>query len=151
MKRRQGGDPMKKVLIVNGPNLNLLGTREKDVYGTETLEDIAKRVSIEAEKLRLDIRFIQTNHEGEIIDKIHEAKGKFDVLIINPGAYTHYSIAIRDAIKAVEIAAIEVHLSNIYSREEFRHQSVIAPVCKGQICGFGGYGYILALNAAANL
>ncbi|MCR4434252.1 MAG: type II 3-dehydroquinate dehydratase [Clostridiales bacterium] len=142
---------MKKVLIVNGPNLNLLGTREKDVYGTETLEDIAKRVSIEAEKLRLDIRFIQTNHEGEIIDKIHEAKGKFDVLIINPGAYTHYSIAIRDAIKAVEIAAIEVHLSNIYSREEFRHQSVIAPVCKGQICGFGGYGYILALNAAANL
>lgn len=139
---------MKRVLVINGPNLNLLGTREKEVYGSETLEDIAKKVNSEAEKLNVDLSFVQTNHEGEIIDKIHEVRGKVDVIIINPGAYTHYSIAIRDAIKAVEIPAIEVHLSNIHAREEFRSKSVIAPVCKGQISGFGSNSYILALNAA---
>lgn len=142
---------MKKVLVINGPNLNLLGTREKDVYGTETLESIAKKVNAEGKKLNAEIAFIQSNHEGEIIDRIHDANGKYDVIIINPGAYTHYSIAIRDAIKGVDIPAIEVHLSNIHSREEFRHKSVIAPVCVGQISGFGGYGYIMALNAAVNL
>ncbi|HHV28591.1 type II 3-dehydroquinate dehydratase [Acetivibrio mesophilus] len=139
---------MKKVLVINGPNLNLLGTREKDIYGEETLEDIAIKMNTEAIKLNVDLSFIQTNHEGEIIDKIHEAKGRIDTIIINPGAYTHYSIAIRDAIKAVEIPAIELHLSNIHAREEFRSKSVIAPVCVGQICGFGSLGYILALNAA---
>lgn len=142
---------MKKVLIINGPNLNLLGTREKDVYGSETLQDIARKVNVEAERLNLELGFVQSNHEGEIIDKIHEARGKYDVLIINPGAYTHYSIAIRDAVKAVEIPTIEIHLSNIHSREEFRTKSVIAPVCVGQISGFGSNSYILALNAAAGL
>lgn len=139
---------MKKVLIINGPNLNLLGTREKDIYGTETLQDIAKKVGEEAKKLGMDFDFIQTNHEGEIIDKIHAARGNYEVLIINPGAFTHYSLAIRDAIKAVELPAIEVHLSNIHAREEFRSKSVIAPVCVGQISGFGGNSYLVALNAA---
>lgn len=139
---------MKKILVINGPNLNLLGTREKDIYGKETLLDIAQKLDAEALKLNVDLSFIQTNHEGEIIDKIHESKGNVDVIIINPGAYTHYSIAIRDAIKAVDTPAIEVHLSNIHAREEFRSKSVIAPVCVGQISGFGSSSYILALNAA---
>lgn len=142
---------MKKILIINGPNLNLLGTREKAVYGTETLEDIARKTSIEAAKLNVEVEFIQSNHEGEIIDRIHAARGTADVIIINPGAYTHYSIAIRDAIKALEIPAIEIHLSNIHAREEFRSHSVIAPVCVGQICGFGSNSYILGLNAAVML
>src|SRR5690554_1281166 len=126
---------MKKVLVINGPNLNLLGSRETDIYGTETLTDIARKVMAEAERLGLEADFVQSNHEGEIIDKIHYARDKYDVLIINPGAYTHYSIAIRDAIKSVELPAIEIHLSNVHSREEFRRVSVIAPVCVGQICG----------------
>lgn len=140
---------MKKVLIINGPNLNLLGIREKGVYGTGTLEEIAKKCISEAQKLDMEIDFVQSNHEGEIIDKIHASRGYYDVLIINPGAYTHYSIAIRDAIKAVEVPAIEVHLSNIHAREEFRSKSVIAPVCAGQISGFGGNSYLAALHAAA--
>ncbi|HPU40971.1 MAG TPA: type II 3-dehydroquinate dehydratase [Acetivibrio clariflavus] len=142
---------MKKILIINGPNLNLLGIREKEVYGTETLDDIAKKVAEEAAKLNVNIEFFQSNHEGDIIDKIHAARGNTDAIIINPGAYTHYSIAIRDAIKAVEIPTIEIHLSNIHAREEFRSHSVIAPVCVGQICGFGSNSYILGLNAAALL
>ncbi|QNU65532.1 type II 3-dehydroquinate dehydratase [Ruminiclostridium herbifermentans] len=142
---------MKKVLVINGPNLNLLGVREKSVYGSETLLDIAKAVNDESLKLGLDTDFIQSNIEGEIIEKLHSARGVYDVVIINAAAYTHYSIAIRDAIKAIEIPAIEIHLSNIHSREEFRHTSVIAPVCVGQICGFGKMSYILALHAAANL
>lgn len=142
---------MKKVLVINGPNLNLLGIREKDIYGGETLLDIAKKVNDEAKKMDMDVDFVQSNHEGEIIDKIHEAKEKYDVIIINPGAYTHYSIAIRDAVKAVEVPTIEVHLSNIHAREEFRSKSVIAPVCAGQISGFGGNSYIAALTMAALL
>lgn len=142
---------MKKVLVVNGPNLNLLGQREKDVYGSETLEDIAKKAHVEAQKLDIEMSFIQSNHEGELIDRIHAARGNFDAIIINPGAYTHYSIAIRDAIKAVEIPAIEVHMSNIYNREEFRSKSVIAPVCTGQVSGFGVNSYILALHAVSLL
>ncbi|EMS71936.1 type II 3-dehydroquinate dehydratase [Ruminiclostridium cellobioparum] len=142
---------MKKVLVVNGPNLNLLGVREKGVYGSETLLDIAKAVNITSEELGLETDFIQSNHEGEIIDRLHAARGVYQAVIINAGAYTHYSIAIRDAIKSIEIPTIEIHLSNIHSREEFRHTSVIAPVCAGQICGFGKMSYILALHAAANL
>ncbi|NMB34159.1 MAG: type II 3-dehydroquinate dehydratase [Clostridium sp.] len=142
---------MKKVLLINGPNLNLLGQREKEIYGNETLGDITKKVDREATRLGIEIDFMQTNHEGKIIDKIHESRGKVDVIIINPAAFTHYSIAIRDAIKAVEIPTIEVHLSNIHAREEFRRESVIAPVCIGQIAGFGGMGYILALHSAIAL
>lgn len=141
----------KRIIIINGPNLNMLGTREKDVYGTTTLSEIAAAVTEEAKVLGMDSDFVQTNHEGEIIDKIHEARGRYDIIIINPGAYTHYSIAIRDAIKAVELPCIEVHLSNIHAREEFRTNSVIAPVCSGQISGFGANSYILALQAAALL
>lgn len=141
----------KKILVINGPNLNLLGTREKDVYGTVTLGEIASMMNKEASGLGMDLDFIQTNHEGEIIDRIHSARGVYAVLIINAGAYTHYSIAIRDALKAVEIPAIEVHLSNIHAREEFRSKSVIAPVCCGQISGFGPDSYLLALKAAVNL
>lgn len=142
---------MKKILVINGPNLNLLGIREKNVYGSETLLDIAKEVDVTSQELGLETDFIQSNHEGEIIDKLHAARGVYDVIIINAGAYTHYSIAIRDAIKGIEIPTIEIHLSNIHSREEFRHTSVIAPVCIGQICGFGKMSYILALHAAVNI
>lgn len=142
---------MKKVLVINGPNLNLLGIREKGIYGSETLEDISKKLGVEAEKLNMEVAFYQSNHEGGIIDTLHDARGKYDVIIMNPGAYTHYSIAIRDAVKAVEIPTIEVHLSNIHAREEFRSRSVIAPVCAGQISGLGSMGYILALRAALNI
>jgi 3-dehydroquinate dehydratase-2 len=142
---------MRKILFINGPNLNMLGIREKGIYGSATLEEIAILVSEKANELGVDIDFIQTNHEGEIIDKIHASRGVYDAIIINPGAYTHYSIAIRDALKAVEIPTIEVHLSNIHSREEFRAKSIIAPVCKGQISGFGKFSYILGLYAAVDL
>lgn len=140
-----------KVLVVNGPNLNLLGLREKNYYGTQTLEDLENMMYIEAEKLKMDLSFFQSNHEGYIIDAIHDARGKYDAIIINPGAFTHYSYAIRDAISSVEIPCIEVHISNIHAREEFRAKSVIAPACKGQICGFGLSSYILALNAAKTI
>jgi len=142
---------MKKILFINGPNLNMLGIREKSIYGDATLKEIERSVTEKAHELGVVADFMQTNHEGEIIDKIHTSRGVYDVIVINPGAYTHYSIAIRDAIKAVEIPAIEIHLSNIHAREEFRSKSVIAPVCKGQISGFGKYSYILGLYAAVEL
>ncbi len=142
---------MGKVLVINGPNLNLLGKREIGIYGTLTLDEINKMVSDEAERLGLQIEFFQSNHEGEIIERVHSAVGELDCLIINPGAYTHYSIAIRDAVAAVKIPTIEVHLSNIHSREEFRHRSVIAPVCVGQIAGFGPTSYVLAVRAAGEI
>ena len=136
---------MRKVLIVNGPNLNLLGRREPEVYGTGTLEDINEKLRTCADELKLQVEFFQSNSEGAIIDFLHKEGFDAHGLIINAGAYTHYSFAIRDAITAVGITAIEVHLSNIYSREEFRHMSVIAPVCRGHIVGFGAEGYFMAL------
>lgn len=134
-----------KILVVNGPNLNLLGTREPDVYGTLTLKQIEEKVLNSALEKNIDVEFFQSNIEGEIINKIQQSG--FDGLIINPAGYSHTSVAIRDAISAVKIPAVEVHISNIYSREEFRHTSLIAPVCIGQISGFGANVYILALTA----
>ncbi len=142
---------MKKIFIINGPNLNLLGKREENIYGSETLEDINKKISQKAEELKLEVAFFQSNSEGEIVSKIQELKKEgFSGLIINPGAYTHTSIAIRDAIAGVNINTIEVHISNIHSREEFRKQSFIAPVCIGQISGLSYFGYIYALEYFAN-
>ncbi len=141
---------MLRILILNGPNLNMLGTREPDVYGSETLEDINTAVKSEAEKLGVEAGFFQSNNEGGIIDGIQNSKQNYDAIVINPGAYTHYSIAIRDAIKACGVPVVEVHLSNIHSREEFRSRSIIAPVCIGQISGFGGYSYILGLHAVVD-
>ena len=137
---------MKKILIINGPNLNLLGTREPEIYGKLTLKDIETALTNAAQKYGVELECFQSNHEGEIVDKICSAKNIFDAIIINPAAYTHTSVAIRDALAAVEIATIEVHISNIYSREQFRHNSLIAPVCVGQISGLGLDGYIAALN-----
>ena len=133
---------MKKILVINGPNLNLLGTREPEIYGRLTLNDIETQLKNKAEQLKVEIECFQSNCEGEIVDKIGLAKNKFDAIIINPAAYTHTSVAIRDAISAVDIATIEVHISNIYSREEFRHKSFISPVCIGQISGLGIDGYL---------
>lgn len=134
-----------KVLVINGPNLNLLGKREKNIYGTVSFEKMIDIIENEANKLGIDVDFFQSNCEGEIIDKIHSADGVYNVIIINPGAYTHYSFAIHDAIKAIDVPTIEVHLSNIHAREEFRSKSVTAPACIGQISGFGINSYLLAL------
>lgn len=139
-----------KILIINGPNLNLLGTREAEIYGKKTLEDINASLQSLADELGVDIDIRQSNHEGEIVEMIQNARG-YAALVINPAAYTHTSIAIRDAISAVNIPAIEVHLSNIYRREEFRHKSLIAPVAHGQISGFGPDGYALGLRAAVSV
>lgn len=138
---------MTKVLVLHGPNLNLLGQREPEVYGQKTLDQINREIAALGAQLNLELDFFQSNHEGALIDQIHHAKGRFDWLIFNPGAFTHYSLAIRDALAAVEIPTIEVHLSNIQAREEFRSRSVIAPVCQGQISGFGATSYLLALYA----
>lgn len=137
---------MKKILVLNGPNLNMLGIREPQVYGTTTLKDIENMLKEKAQYLNVEIEFFQSNHEGDIVDKICNAKNSFGGIIINPAAYTHTSVAIRDAISAVGLPVIEVHLSNIHSREEFRHKSLTAPVCKAQISGCGIYGYIFALE-----
>jgi 3-dehydroquinate dehydratase-2 len=136
-----------KVLVIHGPNLNLLGVREPEVYGRQSLEEINRMIEKEAEKLGIEVKIVQYNGEKEIIEEIHSAIGNFQGIIINPGAYTHYSYAIRDALASVRLPTIEVHLSNIHSREDFRRHSVIAPVCLGGIYGFGGISYILALRA----
>lgn len=140
-----------KVLFLNGPNLNLLGQREPHIYGRFTLEQIEAKVRARASKVGVEVGFYQSNSEGALIDSIQQARGHFDVIVINAGAYTHTSIAVRDAISAAGVPTIEIHLSNIHSREEFRHKSVIAPVCSGQIMGFGMNSYILGLEAAVNI
>ncbi len=139
-----------KILFLNGPNLNLLGTREPEVYGHATLTDIEASVRRRAKELSVHIEFRQSNMEGELVTWVQQAKGEFDGLVINAAAYTHTSVALRDSIAAVGIPAVEVHLSNVHARERFRHKSLIAPVCKGQVTGFGAFSYILALEALVN-
>lgn len=140
-----------KVLFLNGPNLNLLGQREPEVYGRMTLSDIEQQVRVRASGLGVEVEFRQSNTEGELVTWIQQAKGPFSAIVLNAAAYTHTSVALRDAIAAAGVPTIEVHLSNIHSREEFRHRSLIAPVCRGQIVGFGAFTYVLGLEAAVNI
>lgn len=140
-----------RILVLNGPNLNLLGKREKGVYGSLTLEEIVRRVEELAVELGVEVSFFQSNSEGDLVDAIQKAAGGYSALILNPAAYTHTSVALRDALAAVELPAVEVHLSNIYAREEFRHTSLTAPLCRGVITGLGADGYLLALRAVASL
>ena len=140
-----------KVLFLNGPNLNLLGTRQPEIYGRTTLSSIENLVRERAGKLEVEIEFKQSNHEGELVTWIQQAMGHFDGLVINAAAYTHTSIALRDAISAAGLPTVEIHLSNIHAREEFRHRSLISAVCKGQICGFGAFSYVLGLEAIVNV
>ncbi|CDE45137.1 3-dehydroquinate dehydratase 1 [Clostridium sp. CAG:768] len=139
-----------KILIINGVNMNMLGLRETEKYGTMTLKDLEKELYAFSFELGIDIETFQSNFEGEIVEKIHQTKDNFDGIVINAGAYTHTSIAIRDAISAVNIPTVEVHMTNIYKREEFRHHSYIAPVCIGQISGFGINSYKLGLKAVVD-
>ncbi len=136
-----------KILVLNGPNLNLVGQREPGVYGTESYASICEAIRTRAETLGMQADCDQTNSEGGLIDRLHAARGVYDGIVLNAGAYTHYSYAIRDAIAAIQLPVVEVHMSNIHAREEFRHTSVIAPVCRGQIAGFGADSYMLALQA----
>lgn len=140
-----------KILFLNGPNLNLLGQREPQTYGWTTLADIENKVRDRAAKLGAEVTFRQSNSESELVTWIHEAMGKQDAIVINAAAYTHTSIALRDAIAAAGIPTIEIHLSNVHAREQFRHVSLIAPVCRGQVCGFGAFSYVLGLEAAVNI
>jgi 3-dehydroquinate dehydratase-2 len=136
-----------KILVLNGPNLNLLGTREKSVYGSETLENIVDELRVYAQQHDVELRDFQSNSEGALVDTVHEARTWADGIIFNAGAYTHYSIALRDAIAGVGLPVIEVHISNVHAREEFRHKSVLAPVCLGVIAGFGRNSYFLGVDA----
>jgi len=138
---------MKKILVIHGPNLNLLGRREPEIYGHTTLEEINRGLEKAATKKKVNLAIKQSNHEGEIVDLIGKAKNKYDGILINPAAYTHTSVAIRDAILASGVPTVEVHLSNIHTREEFRHKSLISPVAKGTIMGFGPKSYLLGLEA----
>lgn len=140
-----------EIMILNGPNLNMLGVREPAIYGHETLGDIEDACRAIAEDLDLGIDFRQSNHEGELVSWIHEARDSADGIVINAGAYTHTSVAILDALTLAELPVIEVHLSNIYKRESFRHRSYISPIARGVLCGFGGQGYVLAIQAMARI
>lgn len=139
------------ILVVHGPNLNLLGRREPDIYGSLTLDQLNKMVEERSGALGIKVEIFQSNHEGEMVEQIQQAPGRFDGILINPAAFTHYSYAIRDAIAAVGLPFIEVHLSNIYSRESFRHKSVFSALAEGVICGLGPEGYLLGLEALANI
>jgi len=136
-----------QIAVIHGPNLNMLGKREVGIYGARTLEDINAEISREAGILKIEVEFFQSNSEGDLVTFIQQCHGRMDGIVLNAGAYTHYSIAIRDAIAAAQVSTVEVHISNIHKRESFRHVSVIAPVCLGQICGLGPQGYTLALRA----
>ena len=138
---------MPRILVLHGPNLNLLGTREPEIYGYTTLDDINTMIAARAAEAGIETAFYQSNHEGDLVDAIQQANHKFDFIIFNAAAFTHYSIAIRDAIAAIDVPVIEVHISNIHQREEFRHTSVLAPVAMGQICGLGVESYLAALEA----
>lgn len=135
-----------KIMVINGPNLDFLGIREPGVYGTQTYSDLENKIETHAEDMGIETVVMQSNSEGDIIDYIHYARSNYDGIIINPGAYTHYSYAIADALSAVSLPTVEVHISNIHKREEFRHKSVTAPQCIGQICGLGFSGYTLAMD-----
>lgn len=137
----------KHIAVIHGPNLNMLGKREVGIYGGKTMEDINAAVSTEAEKLSVTVEFYQSNTEGELVTFIQRCRGRVQGILLNAGAYTHYSVALRDAISAAQVPTVEAHISNIYKRETFRHISVIAPVCIGQICGFGAFSYIVGLRA----
>lgn len=139
---------MKSILILNGPNINLTGLREKSVYGSQTFDDLTQLIQQEADRLGCQVRFVQSNHEGALIDALQQAHfDHLDGVVFNPGAYTHTSIALHDAIASIPLPVIEVHMSNVHAREPFRHTSMTAPVCRGQIVGFGFYGYLMALRA----
>jgi len=140
-----------KILVVHGPNLNLLGKREPDIYGTVTLDDINGRLSALAKELGVEVSFFQSNHEGELVQKIQDAMDVYQAIVLNPGAYTHTSVALRDAISSTGIPVVETHISNIYKREEFRQHSYVSGVAVGQITGFGPDSYLLGLRAAAGL
>ncbi len=139
-----------KIIVINGPNLDILGKREPTVYGNNTLEDLENYIRNEF-KEKIDVEFFQSNYEGAIIDMLHRANDEFDGVVINPGAFTHYSYAIHDAIKSIKTKVVEVHISNVHQREEFRQKSVTAAACIGQISGLGFYGYILGINAILNI
>ncbi|MBP3403280.1 MAG: type II 3-dehydroquinate dehydratase [Alphaproteobacteria bacterium] len=141
---------MRRIFVINGPNLNMLGTRQPEIYGSDTLADIEKGCREKAAALGLDVEFFQSNHEGEIVSAIQQARGRFDAVVINPAAYSHTSVAIMDALLACDMPVVEVHLSNIHRREEFRHFSYVSKAADGVICGFGKQGYLLALEAAAS-
>ncbi|MFI5359511.1 MAG: type II 3-dehydroquinate dehydratase [Halanaerobiales bacterium] len=142
---------MKQVAVIHGPNLNMLGMREPEIYGYLTLAELNEKIKEYGRKLNLDLTIFQSNHEGEIVDFIHEGYNKYKGIVINPAGLTHYSIVLRDALVAIKLPVIEVHISNIYQREEFRHHSVIAPVAIGQISGLGTDGYLYALDALSKI